>query len=101
MHRQHRQPKYRGHWIARARILLRRINAAIALSERYGRTALEWLLPMREWVREIVSLDAPAWWSEEDCLTVIPNAESRVIQYMYAIESLHSRYPKRGAQWAA
>lgn len=101
MCRRHRKPKYKSHWIARARSLLRRINAAIALAERYGRTALDWLSPMKGWVQDIVNHDAPDWWSDEDCSKVIPDAEKRVAQYVSTIEAIHSRYLKRGVQWAA
>lgn len=101
MHRKNRKPKYKKSWEAEAMKLLRRINGAIALAEACWRSALEWLIPMKKWVKDITQSQAPAWWRDEDCAALLPQAEERVKQFVQSIEKLSSRYPLREAEWAA
>lgn len=101
MHRHNRQPKYTKVWATKAKSLLYRINGAIALAECYGKSALDWLLPMKRWVQEIADSEAPAWWTDEDCAAVLPQAEDRVKQFVRTIEVLRPRCSRREAKWAA
>jgi len=50
---------------------------------------LEWLLPMRKWVLEIAMVEAPGWWTDRDCESVIPVAEHRVETLIGAAKHYH------------